>query len=36
MEAQITSGMTLWDAGTLVAHGWHTGTVDIPMAQADQ
>ena len=29
-----TSGMTLWHAGTLLAH-WHTGTVDRTMAQAD-
>ena len=31
-----TSGMTLWHAGTLLAHGWHTGTIDRPMAQANQ
>ena len=30
-----TSRMTLWHAGTLLAHGWHAaGTVDRPMAQA--
>ena len=31
-----TSGMTLWHAGTLVAHLAHAGTIDRPMAQADQ